>query len=67
MVVYLGDNHAKNFAAKSVPFAIASDVGGKWNSLFVKNATTVTAISSTTIDSVRGLWAVNGQVQNQEK
>ena len=67
MVVYLGDNHAKNFAAKSVPFAIASDVGGKWNSLFVKNATTVTAISSTTIDGVRGLWAVDGQVQNQEK
>jgi hypothetical protein len=65
--VYLGDNHAKNFAAKSVPFAIASDVGGKWNSLFVKNATTVTAISSTTIEGVRGLWAVDGQVRNRER
>ncbi len=67
MVVYLGDSHAKHFAAKSVPFVIASDIGGRWNSLFVKDANTVTAISSTTIDGVRGLWAVDGQVRNRVK
>ena len=67
MVVYLGDSRAKHFAGKSVPFVIASDTGGKWNSLFVKDANTVTAISSTTIEGVRGLWAVDGQVRNRVK
>lgn len=67
MVVYLGDSYARQFAAKSVPFVISSDIGGKWYSLFVKNANTVTVISSTTIDGVRGLRSVDGQVRNREK
>jgi hypothetical protein len=62
MVVYVGDRHAKSFANRSVPFDLPEDVEGLWNSLFVKDDNTVTALSSTTINEVRGLWAVDGRV-----
>jgi hypothetical protein len=62
MVVYIGDRHARNFANRSVPFDLPEELEGLWNSLFVKDASTVTALSSATINGVRGLWAVDGRV-----
>jgi len=62
MVVYVGDDQARNFAARSTPFDLPDGVDGLWNSLFLKDASTVTAISGTVIDGVRGLWAIDGRV-----
>ena len=62
MVVYVGDSNAGGFAQRSVPFPLPTDVGGMWNSLFVKDASTVTALTSTKIDGKRGVWAVDGRV-----
>jgi hypothetical protein len=62
MVVYVGDRDARNFGNASVPFDVPGDVAGNWNALFVKDARTVTAISDTVIDGVRGLWAIDGRL-----
>jgi hypothetical protein len=63
MVVWIGDREAKNFTNPSEPFAVPPDANGLWNSLFIKNDTTVTAISSTTLFGIRGLWAIDGRLQ----
>lgn len=63
MVVYIGDADAKHFADPSAPFPGGEQTRGMWNSLFVKNADTVTAISSTRIDGVSGAWAIDGHVE----
>ncbi len=63
MVVYLGDSEARNFADKSIPFAIPANTRGVWNSLFVKGDNTITALSTTTIKQERGLWAIDGNVR----
>lgn len=60
MVVYIGDASARNFTNKSVPFSVPPTSNGLWNSLFIKNATTVTAISQITTNGVQGLWAIDG-------
>jgi hypothetical protein len=60
MVVYLGDSEARNFTGKSVPFPVVPEASGLWNALFIKDETTVTAISGTVINGVRGLWAIDG-------
>jgi len=62
MAVFLGDGEARNFSAMTIPFNVDSGKSGKWNSLFIKNGTTVTAISGTTIDGITGLWAIDGQL-----
>ena len=62
MVVYVGDTSARSFTNRTVPFQALTDSRGLWNSLFVKDADTVTAISSTTIHGDRGLWAIDGQI-----
>ena len=62
MVVYVGDPTARTFARRSVPFALPDDVGGMWNALFVKDADTVTALTSTTLQGKRGVWAIDGRV-----
>ena len=64
MVVYVGDSDARNFAGKSVPFQVAPEASGLWNSLFIKDEITVTAISGTVIDGVRGLWSIDGRLDN---
>ena len=64
MAVYLGDADARNFAGKSVPFPVAPEASGLWNSLFIKDEVTVTAISGTVINGVRGLWAIDGRLDN---
>jgi len=62
MAVYIGDSDARNFTNRSFPFKVPDDASGLWNSLFIKNAATVTAISHTTIDDVRGPWAIDGRL-----
>jgi hypothetical protein len=62
MVVYVGDAHAQNFTNRSVPFIIATNVSGLWNSMCVVDANTVTALSTTTINGTQGLWAVVGHI-----
>jgi len=62
MVVFIGDSEAKNFSQKTIPFKVDKGKSGKWNSLFMKSATTVTAISGTTINGVRGLWMIDGRL-----
>jgi len=62
MAVFIGDSEAKNFSGKTIPFKVDKGRSGKWNSLFLKNKTTVTAISGTTINGARGLWAIDGQL-----
>jgi len=63
MVVCIGDANARNFAHPSHPFPITTGTPQLWNSLFVKNATTVTALSSTTIDGVYGVWSIDGNIE----
>lgn len=63
MVVYVGDAEATRFAGRSVPFELLTDAPGLWNALFVKDAKTITAISGTAIDGVKGLWAIDGHVE----
>ena len=63
LFVYVGDRQARNFAQPTQPFAVPGQSGGElWNSLFVKDAYTITAITSTTINGVGGLWAIDGRV-----
>jgi hypothetical protein len=63
MVVYLGNSEARNFHARSVPFPVASEASGLWNALFIKDEGTVTAISGTVINGVRGLWVIDGRLE----
>lgn len=63
MTVYIGDKNAANFGWKSVPVELPKNVAGNWNSLFVKNAETVTAVTATTIGGKRGVWAIDGSVR----
>ncbi len=66
MVVYVGDEMARGFANKSVPFALDEGVAGKWNSLFVKDRETVVAVSGTRIGGVYGIWTIDGKVRVRE-
>jgi len=63
MVVYLGDSSARNFGEKSVPFPVTPESSGLWNALFIKNESTVTAISGAVINGVRGLWTIDGSLE----
>jgi hypothetical protein len=62
MVVYVGDRNARHFADPTEPFPLDDDARGMWNSLFVKNRSTITAISVTTINGIAGVWAIDGTV-----
>ena len=66
MVVSVGDEKARAFRHRSVPFALEDGVAGKWNSLFVKNSNTVTAVSSTTLHGKSGIWIIDGCVKDAE-
>ena len=63
MVVYIGDKNARNFGKKSIPVELAPNVGGHWNSLFAKNADTITAITGAVIGGRYGLWAIDGKIE----
>jgi hypothetical protein len=62
MAVFIGDAEAKNFSGRTIPFKVDKGRSGRWNSLFVKNTATVTAISGTTINGATGLWAIDGRL-----
>jgi len=47
MCVGIGDNEAKNFSRRSYPFKIPTSSAAIWNSLFVKDSSTVTAVTGT--------------------
>jgi uncharacterized protein (TIGR03437 family) len=66
MVVYLGSPVANNFTNGSEPFTVPAYTAGVWNALFMKNAVTVTALSSTSQDGVQGLWVIDGRLQYQD-
>ncbi len=59
MVVYLGDENVRNFSGRSVPFTVPPTSGGWWNSLFVKDNSTITAVSSCN----GGIWAIDGRIK----
>ncbi len=58
IVVYVGDENARNFEGRSVPFEVPEDEGGWWNSLFVKDERTIAAFSQCN----GGVWAVDGRI-----
>ena len=62
MVVCIGDADARDFFSPSYPFPRTPHKGQLWNSLFVKNKDTITALSSTVINDVPGLWSIDGRV-----
>lgn len=62
MTVYVGDSQARRFQNPTLPFATPTHISGSWNALFVKDTSTITAISDTVIDGVHGLWAIDGRL-----
>lgn len=58
MVVYVGDENARNFGGRTVPFEVPLGSGGWWNSIFIKDEQTVTAISGCN----GGIWAIDGRI-----
>lgn len=65
MKVVIGDSEARNFDRKSVPFNIASDKSGLWNSVSVLNDNTVVALTSTSSFSANHnaeVWMIKGHV-----
>jgi hypothetical protein len=65
MVVCVGDSKARNFAHAAYPFPQTAGASQLWNSLFVKNETTISAVSETMINGIRGIWCVDGRLVRQ--
>lgn len=62
MAVCIGDSDGKNFTNKTYPLPAPDRGYQAWNSLFVKDANTVTALSSATVNGVHGVWAIDGRI-----
>ncbi|MBI5835181.1 MAG: exo-alpha-sialidase [Armatimonadetes bacterium] len=62
MAVWLSDATGRAFGAASRPFALDAGVRGYWNSLWLRDARTVVALSGTRVGEVAGLWAIDGRV-----
>ena len=60
MMVYSGDLKDMQFTNPTQPFGDGEAAGCWWNSLFDKNQSTITAISNTSVNGVRGIWAIDG-------
>jgi hypothetical protein len=67
MVVYVGDEQARCFTNRSVPFPLGGDDSGLWNSLFAKDGETVTAVSGTRIRGTSGIWTIDGKVKRFDR
>lgn len=69
MTVAIGDRKAQNFSRKSKPFEVPEERSALWNSLFIKNDTTVTAVASTNAynASQTELYSIDGYVNKQMK
>lgn len=64
MAVSLGNKLAREFGTPGFPFPESSGIPQLWNALFIKNATTVTAISELNHRGIRGIWAVDGVLEH---
>jgi hypothetical protein len=62
LTVYIGNEDARDFASPTEPFPAKESAAQLWNSLFVKNADTVIAVSETSIDGQPGIWSVEGKL-----
>jgi hypothetical protein len=62
MAVCVGDPDARNFSNKTYPFGLPAEGNQLWNSLFVKDAQTVTAVSNTTVNGVREIRSIDGRM-----
>lgn len=69
MAVAIGDEQAKNFSRKSEPFDVPEERYALWSSLFIKNDTTVTAVSATTAHNAAHsqLYTIDGYVIEEMK
>lgn len=65
MIVYIGNGDARDFASPSEPFPAKERAAQLWDSLFVKNADTVIAVSETSIGGQPGIWSVEGKLARQ--
>jgi hypothetical protein len=63
MAVSIGNAEARQFGPPTFPFPRTPHHTQLWNSLFVKNAATITAISETTVGNTFGIWSIDGQVR----
>lgn len=67
LAVCVGDANARNFGNKTHPLPPPTRGNQVWNSLFVKDATTITALTTATIDERQGLWAIDGRLQRDQR
>lgn len=67
MAVCVGDENARNFTNKTYPIPLGPEGNHAWNSLFVKDAHTVTAVSTATVNGVRGVWVIDGHVSRSSR
>ena len=61
MTVTVGTEDARCFQNPAAPFSMADkNTSQNWSALFVKDKTTITAVSGATINNTTGLWAIDG-------
>jgi hypothetical protein len=65
LAVCIGSPGARDFVNKTYPLPPEARLGQKWNSLFIKDESHVTAISSASIKGQSGIWAIDGCVVQQ--
>ncbi len=65
MIVCVGDDSAHNFANPTRPFEGFKTSSQLWNALFVKDKRTLTAITSTKIGDVFGVWTIDGRIASE--
>ncbi len=65
MVVCIGDSDARKFGSPTYPFPQGPGTSQLWNSLFIKNERTVTAVSTTKIKGTWGVWSIDGYIRQQ--
>lgn len=67
MKVVIGDENARNFGSKSVPFLIPEGKSCLWNSLTVLDDDTIIAVTSTNAFSDKSeIWMIKGHVVSDE-
>ena len=65
MVVCVGDQNARNFVNSAEPFAAFKTSAQLWNALFEKDKETLTAITSTKIGDIFGVWTLDGKIVHE--
>ncbi|MBL9146107.1 MAG: exo-alpha-sialidase [Verrucomicrobiaceae bacterium] len=63
MAVYVGDEHARGFTHRTLPFGLPPESNSEWNALCVLEADHVIALTSAMIQGKRGVWMVRGTVK----